>query len=435
MKPSPAELRVLAWPAYDNQDLNPYNALLYTHLARLGVVTDDWSRPRLRSGRYDVLHLHWPEWALGERRTTRALSNLARWAADLRRCRAQGVKIVWTVHNLRSHARLHPWLEWVLWRLVTRSLDGWISLSDTGEHAARERFPLLCRLPSFVVPHGEYRSWYPHEVYQREARSRLDLPQTARVLTFFGRVRAYKNVLALIQAFGHLADKEARLVIAGEPEPPELAAHVERAAARDARIVLRLGLVPADEVQLVLTAADLVVLPYQAILNSGAAMLALSFERPVLVPMLGSLGELRDRAGADHVRTYTGPLTATVLGDALAWSATRSGLAPPNLGFASWPNIARLTRAAYLTVCSRPGFDVEEGSDRWSSRRSPLQLQTFPIPRRSLDESSTTSSAATGSGGSSSWDSHTASLPATSPQRSRPMVAAASSRLTTVRRS
>lgn len=345
---------MLAWPAYDNQDLNPYNALLYSHLTQLGVVTDDWSRRRLRSGCYDVLHLHWPEWALLERRTTRAFSNLMRWAADLRRCRARGIKIVWTVHNLRSHARLHPWLEWMLWRLVTRSVDGWISLSHMGEHAARERFPLLRRRLSFIVPHGDYRSWYPQEVDRREARSRLALPQAARVLTFFGRVRVYKNVLALIQAFGRLADNEARLVIAGQPEPPEMAARVEKAAARDARIVLRLGLVPVDEVQLVLGAADLVVLPYLAVLNSGAAMLALSFERPVLVPRLGGLEELRDRAGADHVRIYTGPLTATVLCDALAWSATRSRLDPPNLEFASWPDIARLTRAAYLTVCGRP---------------------------------------------------------------------------------
>jgi beta-1,4-mannosyltransferase len=41
-------------------------------------------------------------------------------------------------------------------------------------------------------------------------------------------------------------------------------------------------------------AADLIALPYKEILNSGSAILALSFDRPILVPAAGALAELSE---------------------------------------------------------------------------------------------------------------------------------------------
>ena len=62
-----------------------------------------------------------------------------------------------------------------------------------------------------------------------------------------------------------------------------------------------------------LPATDLVVLPYRDILNSGSAVLALSFDRPVLVPRRGSLGDLQNHVGRQWVRTYEGDIGAAEL--------------------------------------------------------------------------------------------------------------------------
>ena len=55
---------------------------------------------------------------------------------------------------------------------------------------------------------------------------------------------------------------------------------------------MRLEFIPAEELQVYLNAADVVVLPYKDILTSGAAVLAMSFGKPVIAPKLGCVAEL-----------------------------------------------------------------------------------------------------------------------------------------------
>src|SRR5262249_23292444 len=68
-------------------------------------------------------------------------------------------------------------------------------------------------------------------------------------------------------------------------------------AGRAERVRLHLRHVRDAEVQVFLNAADLVVLPYRAVLTSGAAMLALSFGRGIVAPRVGCLADL-ERSGA-----------------------------------------------------------------------------------------------------------------------------------------
>ena len=69
-----------------------------------------------------------------------------------------------------------------------------------------------------------------------------------------------------------------------------------------------------------LRAADLVVLPYRAIQNSGSAMLALSADRPVVVPALGAMRELQAAVGEDWVRCYEGDFDADELERSIRWA-------------------------------------------------------------------------------------------------------------------
>src|SRR5205085_5399609 len=96
---------------------------------------------------------------------------------------------------------------------------------------------------------------------------------------------------------------------------------IESAAQGDARIRLELREIGDDELQLFLNAADLVVLPYERVLNSGSALLALSFGRPVLVPRTGPMADLQAALGDGAVRLYSPPLSSDQLRDALATAA------------------------------------------------------------------------------------------------------------------
>jgi glycosyltransferase involved in cell wall biosynthesis len=341
----PTDLRVLASPlALATQ---PYVGLLNAALRDAGVQVDAYSAAAVASGRYGVWHLHWPELFLNEPGSTATVAaHGVRLLAAVARARRRGLAVVWTVHNLGAHDRLHPRLEPAFWAAFTRQVDGTITLTEGGRAAALERFPPLRRRPAAVVSQGHYRGVHPATVGPEEARRRIGVEPGARVVTFFGLVRRYKGVLELLRAFRALPDRDVVLVVAGPPRTPALADEVVAAAGDDPRIRLRLELVPDDEVQLALVAADLVALPYTAVQNSSTALLALSFDRPVLVPDRGAMAELRGAVGGDWVRLFGGPLTPAALEGALTWAAEgRPGGAP--LDAFSWPDVAARTVAAY----------------------------------------------------------------------------------------
>jgi glycosyltransferase involved in cell wall biosynthesis len=139
------------------------------------------------------------------------------------------------------------------------------------------------------------------------------------------------------------------LLVAGAPHSLELGDEVRAAAGDDPRVRLELARIPDEAVQRYLRAADLVALPFRDITNSASALLALSFDRPVLVPARGAMGELRALAGGHWVRTYDGELVPAELAAALDWAGWPRA-APPRLEALAWPGIARRTLAAYASA-------------------------------------------------------------------------------------
>jgi glycosyltransferase involved in cell wall biosynthesis len=343
-------MTVLAWPAFENNTGNPYTRLLYEAVEGLGVEVEDFVPGRaLREG-YDLWHLHWPDDFLSYKSPATALAYVAAELALMAQARLRGTRIVWTIHDLGPHESPHPWLERLFWPLFLPMVDGYITLSEHARDAALARFPRLESVPGAVVPHGHYRPAYPPPVSRATARDRWGLPGDAPVLAFLGRIRPYKNVDGLLSAFRELEIPDARLLVAGNPSSADLEERIRGTAAPDDRIQLALRFLPEDEIPSLMGAADLVVLPYEDILHSGSALLALSFDRPVLVPARGAMGELRDQVGANWVYTYDNPLRPADLQSALRAVRTdsRSDRAP--LEDRDWSRLAEATVSLYRRV-------------------------------------------------------------------------------------
>lgn len=348
-------MRVLAWPAYSNRDLNPYTTLLYDALRDLGVDVVEYSLSRVLKDHFDIWHLHWPDLLLNVRSRLRAVRRAIGLLALMRLVEARGARTIWTVHNLGPHESRHPVVERWFWPLFTRSLDGFISLSRAGLGVIGKTFPHLEHTSGFVVPHGHYRGVYPDRIGRDIARRRLRLPASAQVAVFLGQIRPYKNVPALARAFRELSHRDAYLLIAGLVRGDALVREVRSSAAGDARIHLDLRFVPDDEIQVYLRAADLVVLPYTEVLNSGSAHLALSFDRPALLPRTPVTLELQRRIGDAWVRVYDGDISADILESALEWAVTERRASRAPLEAIGWRNVARKTLDAYKAVVSARG--------------------------------------------------------------------------------
>jgi glycosyltransferase involved in cell wall biosynthesis len=328
---------------------NPYTWQLCTHLAALGVRVRDFTPARALRGGYDVLHLHWPEKALNATSLPGRVAGAAAALGILDTAHLHGARVVWTAHNARPHESRNPRLEQWFEAAVVRRVDTVIHPSAAGRQVVEERFPELARRPNAVVPLGHLRGMYPDTVSRREARTHFGVPDGARVIAFLGLVRPYKNVPLLVRVVRSLPREagEAVLLVGGAPLTAALAHQVREAADGDPRVRLSLAHVPDEDIQYYLRAADLTVLPFRDITNSSTAIMALSFECPVLVPARGAMGELQALAGADWVSTYDGDLTSEILAGALDWALRRPSGAP-RLDSLGWPEIDRRTLSAYL---------------------------------------------------------------------------------------
>jgi beta-1,4-mannosyltransferase len=342
-------LRVLAWPGLRARRSNPYTWLLYSHLAGLGVRTEDFTPLRTLRGGYDILHLHWPDKALNARGLALRVAGALAALTSIVVARRRGARVVWTAHNAAPHESRHPGLERRFWAALVQRVDGVIHLSDAGRRMVEARFPELATRPNALVPAGHFRGSYPDSITRAEARAALGIPPGVPVIAFFGLIRGYKGVPHLVRTARALAD-DLVLVVAGAPQPADLAAEVRTAAAGDPRIRLFLGHVPDTEVQHYFRAADLVALPFSEITNSGSALLALGFDCPVLVPDRGAMGELQALAGPEWVRTYEGELTPALLAEALEWARARRTSASPPLETLDWSRIAEETHAFYRAL-------------------------------------------------------------------------------------
>ena len=93
-------------------------------------------------------------------------------------------------------------------------------------------------------------------------------------------------------------------MLAGRPESNAFLRRLISAAGDDRRIRIIPEFVPPARVPVLQKGADWVILPYRRILNSGAAMFALSFGVPVVGPRQGSFLELEDFLRTGWVRLF-----------------------------------------------------------------------------------------------------------------------------------
>jgi glycosyltransferase involved in cell wall biosynthesis len=212
---------------------------------------------------------------------------------QLRLLKARGVRIVWTVHNLKGHEAGDDPNDAKAHRLLIEHCDAIILHCEYARDALTEMYQPspAAQQRMHVLPHGNYVKHYAVDTDKAEARRRLGLPGDAKVFAFVGAIRGYKNVGELLDAFTRAPQlgPSARLLICGKPLPRKLGRELEERAAADPRIVLKLDRVPEEELSAILRAADVAVMPFRNILTSGSAILAMSHGRPVVAPSMGCL--------------------------------------------------------------------------------------------------------------------------------------------------
>lgn len=358
-------MRVLFLPDYSAA--NAYQRALSAGLETLdvSVAADPTGSRRLlpvtdalrRHGRPDVIHLHWTEpYIAGGGSVSRIKAQ--RTLLELRFAKRAGVGLVWTAHDLFRHDRSEDSTERAFMRSLFALADRVIVHCEAAADGLLGALGLDAeqRPKIAVIPHGHYRGAYPDSITRAEARAELGLATDARVIAFVGWVRRYKGVTELIEAFGRLDATEARLVVAGRAVDEDYSAGVTAAAERDARVLVDLGFVPDDRLQVYLRAADVVATPFLEIFTSGSVLLAMSFDRAVIAPRRGCVVDTLDDEGAilydaDDPQGLEGALRVAMAADLEAMGRHNG----ERLGLFDWSRVAEATREVYDAALGRQG--------------------------------------------------------------------------------
>ena len=283
---------------------------------------------------YDVFHVHWPEMLLEQRTGPRRLYRRLTTLLLCLRLVVGRVAVVRTWHNVERPSGLGR-LDHLVLDILDRLTVVRIRLNDSGSMPGRA--------PYVTMPHGHYRSWYaPFE--RSEA--------TAGRLLFVGLVRRYKGVERLIESFRAVDDPHLTLRVAGLPSTPELTETVNALAAPDDRVSTCLEFLDDDDYVREVTAAELVVLPYPQMHNSGSVLAALSLDRPVLVPDNEVNRRLADEVGPGWIHRYAGELGPEDIEAAFASLHDDPPSGVPDLSAREWGDVGPRLLEVYRDAVS-----------------------------------------------------------------------------------
>jgi beta-1,4-mannosyltransferase len=286
--------KIVVFPYYRE---NPYLNLTYLATQAAGDLVLPTSQLKgladsvaeLASG--DVIHVHWTNRIAQSARDEAA----AHAAVDLFRdtvlsAKQRGVKLLWTVHNRVPHETRWFELERTLSQFIADTADRIIVMSPSTVEVVSD----VVTLPPkkiFSLPHPSYQGIYAPADPQR-SRDELGVPAELPTALFFGQMRAYKGVATFLAAAGiaTAGGAELGLLLAGRTTDEERE-RIEKLLPDDVPVVRHHEFVADKDVARWFGAADIVVLPYTDILNSGSIHLAATLGLPVAIPNIPQLVE------------------------------------------------------------------------------------------------------------------------------------------------
>jgi beta-1,4-mannosyltransferase len=342
-----AKIVVATSPAPETPQLNPFVELLYGSMPS-DISLNKISVRSLVLGKYDAVHIHWPEHLLRRHGRRCRFVDALGLCSILLVARFHSTLTVWTVHNPTPHDPGNT-LERLALRLFGRFINVKIWMND---HSLPEGAGRRGRQVDTVIKHGHYLP----EVERAGVRSTY----RRNSLISFGSLRYSSGVKRLLDAFSAVQEPCLTLHLLGEPADPHVAAsiksHLETIG--DERIIWTPERMAAFALYTEVAESQLCVLPYKNLENSGALLLALSLCTPVLAPNTPTVREIQAEVGPGWIYTFD-VLTPAKLEETIrrVRSEFRAG-APQFADCRDWSRIGGAHHKIYTHSRERAGSEV-----------------------------------------------------------------------------
>ena len=240
-----------------------------------------WLRAGWRLRQYDAVIFVWWVWLFAPAYLTMIALTRPR------------TRVILQCHNVGDKEPA-AWKQWLTNRVLRRA-NALVTHARTEAGEAWKRSGGRRVIKTFLPVH-ELGGPIPSRA---EARATLGIDDTTNVALFFGHIRPFKGLDIALRAWPKLR-AEVLLVVAGEAwweraeEYERLAGELglpKRAVRFDFRFI------PDSEIATYFAATDVVLAPYRIEAQSGVALTAFHFARPVIATTVGGLPEIIDGNG------------------------------------------------------------------------------------------------------------------------------------------
>ena len=265
-------------------------------------------------------------------------------------------KLVITAHDITSFSEQTN--SSFISKLVYRLVDLILTHNKFSRDEITKKDPAL-KDKINIIPHGNYTPFINIQKDKLLSREFLNLPLEKTILLFFGMIKKVKGLEVLLESLREVVatNSDIILLIAGKPWQNDFQNYHKIIDENNLsnNVILHTKFIEDNEVEYYYAASDLVVLPYKKIYQSGVLMMALSYEKPVLVSDLPPLKEvITDNENGFFFRSEDTLDLANRLKEILAdknqlEKVRLNGSALVNTKF-SWNEIARLTKEAYQSL-------------------------------------------------------------------------------------
>lgn len=228
---------------------------------------------------------------------TTARKSYFHYVALLSKAKEMGIEVIGTLHDVMPFESFY--IDPAALELLYSTIDHYI-VGNESELAKLQLYFQVPRNKISIIPHGPYLLFDNKKYNKESARKKLNIPQNKKVILFFGLLRPHKGLKYLIKAFKKVVKEvpNAWLYISSDlsysPQQNELLQRLERSGVSKFTQLVK-KYIPSNEIEMIFKAADIVVMPYTIVSQSGILNLSYAFKKPVIITNIFNEANIVDR--------------------------------------------------------------------------------------------------------------------------------------------
>lgn len=209
-------------------------------------------------------------------------------------------KIIYTFHNIHPHnMRRYKWADKLIYRLCRSSDVVVVLCNHSREILSKYISSEELNKKMVVIPPANYKGCYREDVI--DFRKKWNISDDTCVMGYIGSVQPYKNIELIINAAKQFP--EICFVIAGNSKNHKYLQQLRQQADGCSNVVFDFRFIDDNEIPAFIKNCDFIITPYdkRSSLNSGVVILAFTYGRTVICPVIGTLLQMDD---LNHVFSY-----------------------------------------------------------------------------------------------------------------------------------